>query len=121
MLNEIIYTVRENLGGVIILLLLALFIRTLILSVILYIRMKAAKHFPTQANAWRVYKTLCKFGIGIRNHPKVWGEYRDMFYKINQSSDIPSELKQKLKDRLIKKGLYINNMRIVDNYKGGAK
>lgn len=40
-----------------------------------------------------------------------------MFYKINQSSDVPSELKQKLKDRLVKKGLYINNMRIIDNYK----
>lgn len=116
--NEIIETIRACPMVIIMLPLMIFFIRTLILSVILYIRMKAAKHFPTQANAWRVYKTLCKFGIGIRNHPKVWGEYRDMFYKINQSPDVPSELKQKLKDRLIKKGLYINNMRIIDNYKG---
>ena len=32
--------------------------------------------------------------------------------------DVPTEIKQKLKDRLVKKGLYINNMRIIDNYKG---
>ena len=104
--------------NIILLLLMIIFIRSLILAAVLNIRMKTAKHFPTQENVWRVYKTLCKFGVGIRNHPQVWGEYRDMFYKINQSPDVPSELKQKLKDRLVKKGLYINNMRIIDNYKG---
>ena len=116
--NKTIWITLANPMNIILLLLMIIFIRSLILAVVLNIRMKAAKRSPTQANAWRVYKTLCKFGIGIRNHPKVWGEYRDMFYKINQSPDVPSELKQKLKDRLIKKGLYINNTRIIDNYKG---
>lgn len=116
--NEIIDIIRACPMVIVMLPLMIFFIRSLILTVVLNIRMKTAKHFPTQENAWRVYKTLRKFGVGIRNHPQVWGEYRDMFYKINQSSDVPSELKQKLKDRLIKKGLYINNMRIINNYKG---
>lgn len=106
---------------IVFLLLFILFIRSLILSLMLYIRMKAAKHSPTQGNAWRVYKVLRKFGVAIRNHPNVWRNYRDMFYKINQSPDVPSELKQKIKERLVKKGLYIDNMRIVDNYKGDSK
>lgn len=116
--NKTIEIIRACPMVIIMLPLMIFFIRSLILAVVLSIRMKAAKYSPTQENARRVYKTLCKFGIGIRNHPKVWGEYRDMFYKINQSPDVPSELKQKLKDRLVKKGLYINNMRIIDNYKG---
>lgn len=116
--NEIIDIIRACPMVIVMLPVIIFFIRSLILAAVLNIRMKAAKYSPTQENARRVYKTLCKFGIGIRNHPKVWGEYRDMFYKINQSPDVPSELKQKLKDRLVKKGLYINNMRIIDNYKG---
>ena len=116
--NKTIEIIRACPMVIIMLPLMIFFIRSLILAVVLSIRMKAAKYSPTHENARRVYKTLCKFGIGIRNHPKVWGEYRDMFYKINQFHDVPSELKQKLKDRLVKKGLYINNMRIIDNYKG---
>ena len=116
--DKTIWITLANPINIILLLLMIIFIRSLILTAVLNIRMKAAKYSPTQENARRVYKTLCKFGVGIRNHPQVWGEYRDMFYKINQSSDVPSELKQKLKDRLVKKGLYINNMRIIDNYKG---
>ena len=42
-----------------------------------------------------------------------------MFYIINGSSQIPTELKEKIKKRLVKKGLYINNGKIIDNYKGG--
>ena len=116
--NKTIEIIRACPMVIIMLPLMIFFIRSLILTAVLSIRMKAAKYSPTQENARSVYKTLCKFGVGIRNHPQVWGEYRDMFYKINQSPDVPSELKQKLKDRLIKKGLYINNMRIIDNYKG---
>ena len=116
--NKFIETIRACPMVIIMLPLMIFFIRSLILTAVLSIRMKAAKYSPTQENARRVYKTLCKFGVGIRNHPTVWGEYRDMFYKINQSPDVPTEIKQKLKDRLVKKGLYINNMRIIDNYKG---
>ena len=116
--NKTIWMTLANPMNIILLLLMIFFIRSLILTAVLNIRMKTAKHSPTQANARRVYKTLCKFGVGIRNHPQVWGEYRDMFYKINQSPDVPTEIKQNLEDRLVKKGLYINNMRIIDNYKG---
>ena len=110
-----------NLFGIIFLLLLFLFVWQVILAIVLSIKIRVVKHSPTQENAWSFYKTLCKFGVAIKNHPKTWGKYRDAFYIINQSPDVPSELKQKIKERLMKKGLYINNMRIIDNYKGGQR
>lgn len=97
------------------------FIRLIVRSVKLYFAKETAAKYPTEQNAMRVYKLLCTFGMAINNHPKTWGQYRNMFYKINQSPDVPSELKQKLKDKLVKKGLYIDNMRIIDNYRGGMK
>ena len=93
------------------------FIRLIVRSVKLHFAKKIAARYPTEQNAMKVYKLLCTFGIAINNHPKTWGEYRNMFYKINQSSDVPSELKQKLKLKLVAKGLYIDNMRIIDNCK----
>lgn len=56
--NKFIEIIRACPMVIIMLPLMIFFVRSLILSVILYIRMKAAKHSPTQANAWKVYKTL---------------------------------------------------------------
>lgn len=96
-------------------------VRFIIRAVRLHFAKIEATKYPTAENAMKVYKLLCTFGMAINNHPKTWGEYRNMFYHINQSPAVPSELKQKLKDKLIKKGLYINNMRIIDNYRGDRK
>lgn len=114
--------IMQIMPGLIPFMLLMLFIvRLAVRGVKLHYARKAAERHPTAENAWKVYKLLCTFGMGINNHPRTWGEYRNMFYKINQSSDVPSELKQKLKAKLVKKGLYIDNIRIIDNYKGGVK
>lgn len=121
MIDNIINTIKSNIGAIVFLLLLFLLIRTVILNIILMVKRSIATRSPTEKNAWSVYKTLCKFGVVIENHPKTWGKYRNMFYKINQSSSVPSELKQNLKKRLVKKGLYIDNMKIIDNYKGDNK
>lgn len=96
-----------------------LIVYLIITSIQLWIARVAATRNPTEANAWRVYKMLCRFGSGINNHPENWKQFRDMFYQINISNQVPSELKELIKQRLIKKGLYIHNMRIIDNYKGG--
>ena len=63
--DKTIWITLANPINIILLLLMIFFIRSLILTAVLNIRMKTAKHSPTQANAWKVYKTLCKFGIGI--------------------------------------------------------
>ncbi|MBQ7793156.1 MAG: hypothetical protein IJ366_01420 [Clostridia bacterium] len=91
-------------------------VRTVITSFRLDSAVKAATNDPSEDNAYRVYRLLCRFGVGINNHPKDWGRFRDMFYKVNGSNRVPTELKKKMKDKLVKKGLYINGMKIIDNY-----
>ncbi len=99
-----------------------LFIRSIYINIAMtFARRKACKH-PTEQNALRAFRLLnAKLGVSITNHPREWAKYRDMFYHINKSSDVPSELKEKLKKRLVKKGLYIDNVRIIDNYKGDSR
>ncbi len=106
----------ELLNLLIVLLVLTLIIRFIITNVKLHFARKAVMKNPTAENAQKVYKLFCRLGVTINNHPKDWGKYRDMFYRINGSDQVPTELKEQLKKRLVKKGLYINNMRIIDNY-----
>ena len=109
-------------GYVLVGLIICLIIRFIYINISMSFVRRAAMRHPTEENAWRVYKLLnAKLGVSINNHPKDWAKYRDMFYGLNNSAEIPSELKDKIKARLIKKGLYIHNMKIVDNYKGGNK
>lgn len=103
----------------IILLIAFLMIRSIVLTIEMWFVRKSIERRVTLANATNAYRILKKkLGVSMVNHPKTWAQYRNMFYKINQSDEVPSELKEKLKQRLIKRGLYINNMRIIDNYKG---
>lgn len=97
-------------------------VRHIYLNVAIMFAMRKVNKNPNEENAQKVFDLLnAKLGVKINNHPKDWGEYRDMFYKINGSPEVPTELKEKLKTRLVKKGLYINNMKIIDNFKGGNK
>ncbi len=99
-----------------------LFLRSLYLHISMFFARRAALKSPTEENAWKVYQVLkAKIGFSINNHPKDWAKFRDMFYIINRSPEVPSELKQHIKDRLIKKGLYIKNIRIIDNYNGNKQ
>lgn len=100
-------------------LIIVLIIRSVYYNILMYFTRKEIMRRVTEENAYRAYKLLnAKLGVSINNHPKDWAKYRDMFYKINGSADVPSEIKEKIKQRLVKKGLYIDNMKIVDNYKG---
>ena len=102
-------------------LIVCLFARVIYMNVSMSIARNLVTKNPTYENAQRAYNLLnAKLGVSINNHPKDWAKYRDMFYKINGSPEVPTELKQKIKDRLIKKGLYIQNMRVIDNYKKGG-
>ena len=115
------FSISDSSRGMIVFLvglLIAIFIIHMAVSnVQLWSAKKSAMKNPTQHNAWKIYKILGRLGIGINNHPKIWGEYRNLFIKINNSPNVPSETKLKLKERLEKKGLYINNVKIIDNYK----
>lgn len=111
---------NEMLNALVALAVIVIIVRHIYINVSMFFAKHKVNKNPTEANAERVFKLLnAKLGVAITNHPKYWGEYRDMFYKINGSSEVPTELKEKIKARLIKKGLYINNMKVIDNYKGG--
>lgn len=72
---------------------------------------------PTHENALKVYAILSKrVRPKIKNHPDEWAKFRNMFYHVNGSPYVTTSLKHELKDQLIKAGLYINNVRIIDNY-----
>ena len=122
---EEIYMLQEALRGntmgavgtVIAFFIILLVVRNIITSIEVYIARKAVMRAPTYANAKKVYRLYSRWGYTINNHPKDWGKVRDMFYVINRSDLVPTQLKEKLKARLIKKGLYINSVRIIDNYK----
>ncbi len=77
----------------------------------------AAKTSPTYENVMEVCRLMAPKGVTIVNKPEEWGKWRDMFYVVNGSSQVPTELKQKLKAILSSKGLYLGNMKIIDNYK----
>jgi len=59
-----------------------------------FFRKNAVAKKVTLRNTMKFYKILCRFGISIQNHPKVWNELRSIFYNINRSSQIPTELKK---------------------------
>ena len=69
--NEIIDIIRACPMVIVMLPLMIFFIRSLILTVVLNIRMKTAKHFPTQENAWRVYKMEWYNINRVDKHPKI--------------------------------------------------
>ena len=79
------------------------------------LRRKTEKN-PTEENARRMYRILCRPGVSIKNHPKDWAKYKNMFYRVNGSNQVPTPLKELIKKRLVRKGLLIDNMRIIDNY-----
>lgn len=105
---------------VVLLVVVILGIRYMYFNISIFFAKRDVKKNPTEENADRVYQLLkAPLGVAIKNHPDNWADYRDMFYIINGSSYVPTELKEKLKARLVKKGLYIKNMKIIDNCKGG--
>ena len=108
--------VKDSVFLIAVLIILAFILHLIISSIQLWIVKRAVRKNPDQNNVWKLYKILGRLGIGINNHPKSWGEYRNLFYKVNNSSAIPPEIKMKLKARLEKKGLFLNNTRIINNY-----
>lgn len=111
---------NEMLNGLVAFVIAVIVVRHFYLNISIFFAKHKVKKNPDEANAQRVFKLLnAKLGVKINNNPNDWGEYREMFYIINGSSQIPTELKEKIKKRLVKKGLYINNSKIIDNYKGG--
>ena len=90
-----------------------------LVDIIAYIARKIVIKTPNQSNANFFMFSLNLPCMKIRNHSDVWNDYRQAFHRINNSSKIKTNLKIKIKKKLAKKKLYLNNVKINDNYNTG--
>lgn len=51
------------------------------------------------------------------NNPSSWAVLREKWQIINHSNKIPTEMKKEIFEYLVSRGLYVNNSKIIDNYK----
>ena len=51
------------------------------------------------------------------NNPSAWAVLREKWQIINHSDKIPTEMKKEIFEYLVSRGLYVNNSKIVNNYK----
>ncbi len=58
------------------------------------------------------------FSLTFANHPSVWARVREQWGIINRSDRISYEMKKAVMEDLMWQGLYLNNQKIIDNYKG---
>ncbi len=108
-------------GSYIVILVVAFIIYISITNVQYSIRKSALARKVTLKRTKNFYRTLCRFGISIQNHPKEWNELRSILYNVCKSPEIPTELKRKLKRKLEKKGLVADRVFVTDNYVSPAK
>lgn len=102
---------------IIIILIIILLISYIIINFIQKIKFGLVKHKLynnlNDDNLKKYIKTLIK--VSIKNSPDSWREIRSVFYQINNSQKISFELKKQLYNILIKKGCYLNDIKIRKN------
>ena len=54
--------------------------------------------------------------ISFTNHPNEWNALRSMWNVINHSPNVTSDLKRKVIASFTSKGLYLNNVNVINNY-----
>ena len=60
----------------------------------------------------------CIHRIHINNHPTDWQHHREIWYFVNGCSTVSTEMKHKLLNKYMDRGLHLNNTHVIDNYKG---
>lgn len=77
-------------------------------------------NYPSEENA-KAYIELMRHKPAVTlaadNHPSSWAVLREKWNMINRSNKIPSDMKKEILNILINKGLYLNNSKIINNYK----
>lgn len=72
---------------------------------------------PNAETVSHLIEAWTRIKLSVHNHPDSWRSLRNSWYKINGSSKVPTHLKQQTINLFQKKGLFINNTKIIDNYK----
>lgn len=65
--------------------------------------------------AWR------RIVVSVNNHPENWKKIREAWYKINGSDKVPTDMKREVLEIFKKRGLYLSNEKIIDNYNKSKK
>lgn len=79
--------------------------------------LETATRVPNEQNVAEMVETWNRIKLAVNNHPNNWKNLRNSWYRINGSDMVPTYLKQQTIDIFQKKGLFINNPRIIDNYR----
>lgn len=81
-------------------------------------KMGAVSKNPTEETVTACIEYFEKAWLGFNNHPDNWNRIRKVWYVVNGSSKVTTPTKEKFLEKLTKRGLYVNNVRIIDNYDG---
>ena len=76
-------------------------------------------NYPSEENAKEyieLHSNRPNFTLSPQNNPNSWAVLREKWQIINHSDKIPTHLKKEILDILMKKGLYLNNSKVIDNY-----
>ena len=80
-------------------------------------KMTAVEASPDEENVSALVEHLKKSILGFNNNPNNWNKIRGIWNKVNHSSRVKTSTKKELLELFIKRGLYLNNKNIIDNYR----
>ena len=78
--------------------------------------MKAAALNPNEETVAALIEAWKRIILGVNNHPENWKKVRDAWFKINGSNKVPTPYKKEVLEIFKKRGLYLSNDKIIDNY-----
>ena len=80
-------------------------------------RTDAVMENPTEKTVTELMNYLNSTMLGYNNTPETWQSLRGLWNIVNRSDKVTTPTKEKFMATLLKKGLYLNNTKINDNYK----
>lgn len=81
-------------------------------------KMNAVSLNPTEETVRACIVFFEKAWLGFNNHPDNWNRIRKVWYVVNGSSKVTTETKKKFLEKLINRGLHLNETRVINNYDG---
>lgn len=71
---------------------------------------------PNEQNVTALLDCLSNSVLGFNNHPSTWQELRGLWNVVNRSAMVTTATKEKFLAVLMRKGLFMNDTRVIDNY-----
>ena len=78
--------------------------------------LKEAEKNPNKETVGNLIESWTRIILSVNNHPDTWKKLREGWYRINGSDKVPTPMKKEVLRIFKKKGLYLSNEKIIDNY-----